>query len=87
MASSISLDRIIVMGLPKTGTTATATALVDVGYHVAHNQGDKLSPQCQVLANTHESSYAELDRKHPSAKWLIIQCQCFAVVGFCGSTH
>merc|ERR1712113_1171511 len=66
-----SADQIIVMGLPKTGTTATAAALVDVGYHVAHNQGDKLSRRCQVIANTLESRYAELDQKHPNATWLI----------------
>lgn len=65
-------DQIIVMGLPKTGTTATANALVDVGYNVSHNAGDKLRPRCQVIVNTLESSYPELDRKHPNAKWLIL---------------
>lgn len=56
MVYNSSNDRIVVMGLPKTGTTATATALVGLGYHVAHNQGDQLSQRCQVIANMNRAT-------------------------------
>ena len=63
--------KIISMGLPKTGTTATANALVHVGLKVAHNQGDMLDKNCDVIINTLESKYEKLDRQHPGAKWII----------------
>ena len=64
-------DQIISMGLPKTGTTATAHALNGVGYHVAHNQGDRLSSKCNGIANTMEEFFEALDHKHQRAKWII----------------
>lgn len=62
---------IIGMGLPKTGTTATAHALLKLGFGVTHNSGDKLGQSCNVILNTLENQYKELDRKYPTARWLI----------------
>ena len=68
--------QIISMGLPKTGTTATAVALQDqLGLKVAHNMGDKLlldgNSSCNAIINTLESHYDDLYYKHPNAKWIV----------------
>jgi len=63
-------QKIIVMGLPKTGTTSLAQAFRALGYNVSHNMGDTLG-RCKVIANTMEYQYKQLDRKHPEATWVI----------------
>lgn len=62
---------IILMGLPKTGTTAAAQALVSLGFRVAHNQGDVLGPTCDAIGNTLEDKYVALDGQHPRAAWIL----------------
>lgn len=63
------------MGLPKTGTTATVAALQKVGLGVMQNKGDAIYhskiKHCDAIANTMEDSYDLLDKRHPSAKWII----------------
>ena len=65
-------QKIIVMGLPKTGTTSVAQALSHLGYKVSHNQGDTLNNgRCNVIANTLEFQYPELYEKYPNATWVL----------------
>jgi hypothetical protein len=66
-------SQIIIMGLPKSGTTAAATALKHAGFRVAHHQGDRLGPQCDVLANTMEDGFRDLHALHPSASWMVLR--------------
>lgn len=65
-------QQIIVMGLPKTGTTSVAQALQALGYKVSHNQGDTLANgHCNVIANTLEMEYEQLSLKYPAATWIV----------------
>lgn len=68
----LSDQKIIVMGLPKTGTTSVAVALKALGYNVSHNQGDTLSTgRCNVIANTMELQYPQLRSRYPRATWIV----------------
>ncbi|KAL7553858.1 hypothetical protein ACHAWF_017191 [Thalassiosira exigua] len=68
----LSNQKVIVMGVPKTGTTSVALALAALGYRVSHNQGDTLkSGKCNAIANTMESQYHHLYHEHPGATWII----------------
>jgi len=62
--------KLIVMGLPKTGTTSVARALLDLNLSVAHNQGDQL-PFCDAIANTLENKYEHLAKMYPFALWVV----------------
>jgi hypothetical protein len=69
-------QQIIVMGLPKTGTTSVAYALAALGYNVSHDTGDTLSSgRCNVIINTHETLYKHLDKKYPNATWFFTYSQ------------
>ena len=76
VASTSQQLMVIGMGLPKTGTTSTANALViQLGLRVAHNQGDMLSPRCDCIINTLEWGFMQLDKKHPNARWILTYSQ------------
>ena len=65
---------IINMGLSKTGTTAVATALKQLGLRVSHGVGDQIyhtQGHCDAISNTLEDSYEMLDKRHPTARWII----------------
>ena len=63
--------KIISMGLPKTGTTATASALELAGLQVSHNNGDTLARGCDVIINTWEDKYDRLHETHSRARWIV----------------
>lgn len=75
--SHLDMMQVIAMGLPKTGTTATAVALQKLGLRVSHDNGDVLyadangSPTCNVLSNTLENKYHVLHESYPQALWMV----------------
>ena len=68
---ALAQRHIIGMGLSKTGTTSVAIELSNVGFRVAHNMRDILARDCQVIINTLEDQYEQLDHSHPDAAWII----------------
>lgn len=71
VAHSVPRQQLICMGLPKSGTTSVGSALRAVGLRVAHHQGDKLK-RCDVIVNTMEGEYRQLNTKYPHAKWIVV---------------
>mmetsp|Transcript_18410 Transcript_18410/g.39565 ORF Transcript_18410/g.39565 Transcript_18410/m.39565 type:complete len:174 (+) Transcript_18410:65-586(+) len=67
-------QQVIIMGLPKTGTTSLANAFQALGYNVSHGMGDTLvtsSGRCNVIVECMVHQYKELDKNHPNATWVI----------------
>lgn len=69
---------IIVVGLPKTGTTSAAAALELLGFHTHHNTGSAAIfqwPDCSALANAMEHRYADLHAsyRHCNITWIVTE--------------
>merc|ERR1719336_2135205 len=60
------------MGLPKTGSTATAGVFHELGLNVAHHTSSVVDESCQVMSNSEEANYGPLDAVFPDARWLIL---------------
>ena len=72
--SSSSSCPLIVIGLPKTGTSSIAEAIERLGFNMMHNapSADALSwPGCDGLANAAEHEYEEMHRRYPCATWIV----------------
>ena len=65
---------IIVMGLPKTGTSSAAEAIERLGYDMVHYAPSAAPlgwPGCDGLANAAEHDYEELHARYPCADWVV----------------
>jgi len=67
-------DKIFIIGLPRTGTTSICTALLKVGYRVAHTAyTQRCMNNAQVIADTPIfCDYKVLTEQYPNAKFIYL---------------
>jgi hypothetical protein len=68
------MNKIFIIGLPRTGTTSICSAMLDLGYTVAHTAyTQKTFEQAQVIADTPIfNDYQLLDKYYPNSKFIYL---------------
>ncbi len=67
-------QKIFIIGLPRTATTSTCSALLDLGYRVAHTAYTReCFDNAQVIADTPVfNDYPRLDKAYPGSKFIYL---------------
>lgn len=75
MKQPTDLNKIFVIGLPRTGTTSLCVACLDLGFKVAHTAYTNFAfKEAKVLADTPiYTKYPVLDSRYPGAKFIYLQ--------------
>ncbi|WP_085297785.1 sulfotransferase [Cognaticolwellia mytili] len=70
-----SEEKIFIIGLPRTGTTSVCSAMLTLGFRVAHTAyTDSAFNQAQVIADTPIfNDYQQLDIAYPKAKFIYLE--------------
>ncbi|MBA6288323.1 sulfotransferase [Colwellia sp. MB3u-4] len=68
------MNKIFIIGLPRTGTTSICAAMLELGFHVAHTAyTDRSFTEAQVIADTPIfCDYQYLDKAYPNAKFIYL---------------
>jgi len=68
------MNKIFIIGLPRTGTTSVCAAMLELGFRVAHTAyTDRSFSEAQVLADTPIfCDYQHLDSAYPDAKFIYL---------------
>ena len=68
------MNKIFIIGLPRTGTTSVCAAMLELGFHVAHTAyTDRSFSEAQVIADTPIfCDYQHLDKAYPDAKFIYL---------------
>lgn len=68
------MNKIFIIGLPRTGTTSICAAMLELGFRVAHTAyTDRAFSEAQVLADTPIfCDYQHLDSAYPDAKFIYL---------------
>lgn len=68
------MQKIFIIGLPRTGTTSVCVAMLELGFHVAHTAyTDRSFIEAQVIADTPIfCDYQALDLTYPNAKFIYL---------------
>lgn len=71
---AIIMNKIFIIGLPRTGTTSVCAAMLELGFHVAHTAYTERSfSEAQVIADTPIfCDYQHLDNAYPNAKFIYL---------------
>ena len=71
----VTKSKIFIIGLPRTSTTSTCAALLDMGFTVAHTAyTDESILSAQAIADTPVfCDYKELDKRFPNAKFVYLE--------------
>ena len=66
------MNKIFIIGLPRTGTTSVCAAMLELGFRVAHTAyTDRSFIEAQVIADTPIfCDYQDLDKAYPNAKFI-----------------
>jgi len=69
-----TMNKIFIIGLPRTGTTSVCAAMLDLGFRVAHTAyTDRSFNEAQVIADTPIfCDYQHLDKAYPDAKFIYL---------------
>jgi len=69
-----TMNKIFIIGLPRTGTTSVCAAMLELGFHVAHTAyTDRSFEEAQVIADTPVfCDYQDLDIVYPNAKFIYL---------------
>lgn len=69
------LDKIFIIGLPRTGTTSLCSALLDLNFSVAHTAyTERTFLEAQAIADTPVfNDFQALDKAYPGAKFIYLQ--------------
>lgn len=69
------MNKLFIIGLPRTGTTSISLALLDQGFKVAHTAYTKATfSQAEVFSDTPcYSDYAQLDALFPGSKFVYLE--------------
>ena len=70
----INMQKIFIIGLPRTGTTSVCVAMLELGFYVAHTAyTDRSFIEAQVIADTPIfCDYQTLDLAYPNAKFIYL---------------
>lgn len=70
----MSSEKIFIIGLPRTGTTSICSAMLELGYNVAHTAyTQKTFDNAQVIADTPIfTDYKQLDSFYPNSKFIYL---------------
>jgi hypothetical protein len=68
------MNKIFIIGLPRTGTTSMCAAMLELGFYVAHTAYTERSfSEAQVIADTPIfCDYQHLDKAYPNAKFIYL---------------
>lgn len=68
------MQKIFIIGLPRTGTTSVCNAMLELGFNVAHTAyTDRAFCEAQVIADTPIfCDYQHLDKAYPNAKFIYL---------------
>lgn len=71
----MNVNKVFVIGLPRTGTTSLCRAMLDLHYKVAHTAYTQdCFEQAQVIADTPAfNDFQQLDRYYPNSKFIYLQ--------------
>ena len=74
MSKPTNMQKIFIIGLPRTGTTSVCAAMLELGFHVAHTAyTDRSFIEAQVIADTPIfCDYQVLDHAYPNAKFIYL---------------
>jgi hypothetical protein len=68
------VKKVVVVGLPKTGTSSMTDAMHMLGFNLMHGRGGRnvlSGTKCDGLANTMEHEYESLYKEFPESAWFI----------------
>ena len=70
-----TIEKIFIIGLPRTGTTSVCAAMLDLGFTVAHTAyTDRAFNEAQVIADTPVfCDYQALDKAYSGAKFIYLE--------------
>jgi len=70
----VSVNKIFIIGLPRTATTSVCLAMLELGYYTAHNAYTENSfEKAQVIADTPVfCDYQMLDQQFPNSKFIYL---------------
>lgn len=73
--TTIDLNKVFIIGLPRTGTTSICKKCLDFGFHVAHTAyTDNTFELATVLADTPIfADYQALDNAYPNSKFVLLE--------------
>jgi hypothetical protein len=69
------MNKIFIIGLPRTGTTSVCAAMLTLGFRVAHTAYTvRAFDEAQVIADTPIfNDYQQLDQAYPKAKFIYLE--------------
>lgn len=69
------MNKIFIIGLPRTGTTSICSKCLDLGFKVAHTAyTQKTFDQAKIIADTPIfSDYQQLDKYYPNSKFILLE--------------